>query len=146
MLTASLLAICGLGAACTPTMANRGNLLEDHQLQQIKTGEHTRNDVLKVLGSPTTVAPFDENTWYYIGQETEKRGILDPEILKERVVVVTFSPEDGKVAKVADASKGREDIPVSRESTPTHGQQNSLAQQLLGNLGRFNPQEEGKRQ
>jgi outer membrane protein assembly factor BamE (lipoprotein component of BamABCDE complex) len=145
MLCSSVLILTGTMAACTPTKANRGNLLENYQIDQVKTGEHSRSDVLRLLGSPTTVAPFDDNTWYYIGQETEKSGIMDPEIKRERIVVVAFAP-DGKVAKVSDASDGRINVPVTRESTTTHGNKNSLVQQLLGNLGRFNPQEESKRQ
>ena len=64
--------------ACSPTVAKRGNMLEDYQVEQVITGIHTRSDVLRILGSPTTQSPFNENIWYYIGQETEKHGILDP--------------------------------------------------------------------
>ena len=92
--TASLLCALLLAGACTPTIAQRGNMLEDYQIAEIRAGESTRSDVLRNLGSPTTQSTFDPNVWYYIGQETEKRGILDPKVTQERVVLVAFN-EDG---------------------------------------------------
>lgn len=127
-------------AACSPTVAQRGNMLENYQLTEVKAGEHTRSDILKILGSPTTKDPFQDDVWYYIGQETEKRGILDPEVVKERIVVVQFDP-DGFVGRVADVVDGRIDVPISRDKTPTYGNDLTVIQQLLGNLGKFNPQE-----
>jgi outer membrane protein assembly factor BamE (lipoprotein component of BamABCDE complex) len=124
--------------SCTPTVAQRGNMLEDYQMKTIIPGIHTRSDVLRILGSPTTQAPFDDNTWYYIGQETEKHGILDPEITKERVVQLTFN-EDGTVAQLKELPKGsRIDVPIERSKTPTQGNETSITQEFFGNLGRFN--------
>lgn len=128
-------------AACAPTVAQRGNMLEDFQIESVKAGESTRSDVLRALGSPTTKSPFDERTWYYIGQETEKRGILDPEVVKERIIVVNFDAE-GFVVSINEAKNGRVDIPYARSKTPTHGNDDSLLQEFLGNLGKFNPQDE----
>lgn len=134
------LSICMLTlGACTPTIANRGNMVEDEQMAKIKTGFHTRSDVLRYLGSPTTVAPFDDNLWYYIGQETEKRGILDPEVIDEKIVEVAFD-DSGVVQKVATVDAQRLDVPLSRDKTRTNGNDFTVMQQFLGNLGRFNTQ------
>lgn len=137
-----LLCACALITlgACTPSVAQHGNMLQDYQIQQVAPGVHSRTDVLQLLGSPTTQATFDENVWYYIGRETEKRGILDPEVTKERVIVVAFD-EEGIVQHVAEVDGENIDVPFSRDKTPTHGSELTFMQQLLGNLGRFNPQE-----
>lgn len=119
-------------------VAERGNMLEPRQLQQITAGTSTRSDVLRTLGSPTTQAAFDDNTWYYIGQETEKRGILDPKVVKERVVVVQFA-EDGVVNSIRELPKGAGiDVPIERAKTKTRGNEYTFMQQLLGNVGKFN--------
>lgn len=127
-------------SACTPTVSQRGNMLEDTQIQRVETGVSTRSDVLRNLGSPTTVAPFNEDIWYYIGQTTEKRGILDPKVKEERVVAVVFNQE-GIVEQVSDIDRDRINIPLERDSTPTHGNETNFMQQFFGNLGKFNPQE-----
>ena len=123
--------------ACTPVTSQHGNMLEDFQVQEVKAGEHTRSDVLRILGSPTTQSTFNPNIWYYLGQETEKRGILDQHITDERIVVVMFR-KDGVVDAIQEVDSERENIPFARTKTPTHGNDLTFIQQLLGNLGRFN--------
>ena len=123
--------------ACTPVTSQHGNMLEDFQIQEVKAGEHTRSDILRILGSPTTQSTFNPNIWYYLGQESEKRGILDQAITDERIVVVMFN-ENGVVDAIQDVDSERENIPYARTKTPTHGNDLTFMQQLLGNLGRFN--------
>jgi outer membrane protein assembly factor BamE (lipoprotein component of BamABCDE complex) len=142
-----LLMTCSAGllaAACAPTLAVRGNMLEDYQLAEVKPGTSTRSDVLRSLGSPTTQSTFDSNIWYYIGQETQKSGILDPKVIKERIVQVTFTSE-GIVQEARDIDRAHMDIPYTRDKTPTHGNDASALQEFFGNLGKFNPKgAEGK--
>lgn len=130
-------------SACTPVVAKRGNMLEDYQIKTIKPGTNTRTDVLQTLGSPTTVSTFDNKTWYYLGQETEKRGIFDSEVKDETIVQVVFDDE-GIVKSINKIENNREDIPYARTKTPTHGNDLTFMQQLLGNLGRFNQTEKVK--
>lgn len=124
-------------SACTPVVATRGNLLEDYQMKEILAGIDGKDDVVRKVGSPTTVAPFDENTWYYMGQRTEKKGILDPKLVKERIVVVTFDA-DGKVGRVVERREGHQDIPVVQRTTPVEGNDFTFLQQMVGNIGKFN--------
>ncbi|MBI1301596.1 MAG: outer membrane protein assembly factor BamE [Alphaproteobacteria bacterium] len=123
--------------ACAPVVAQRGNLLEDHQLQNVTAGQSTRSDVLRFFGSPTAQSTFNNDVWYYMGQTTEKRGILDETVEEERVIVVEFD-QDGLVKSITEQDSERLDIPYARAQTPTHGNDLTFMQQLLGNLGRFN--------
>ncbi|MGB0720212.1 MAG: outer membrane protein assembly factor BamE, partial [Bdellovibrionales bacterium] len=105
-------------------------------------GQSTRSDVLKNLGSPTTQSTFDNNVWYYIGQETEKKGILDPKVVKERIILVAFDDE-GTLQDLQEIDRGRMNIPYVRSKTKTYGNDRTIAQELLGNLGKFNPPTDG---
>lgn len=123
-------------ASCTPTINKRGNTVEDEQLQQIVVGESTREDVAKVLGTPTQMANFDDKTWYYIGQRTEKEAFFDPELKEQKIVTVEFTPE-GKVASVQKSgSELARDVDIVNAKTPTYGKDLTILQQLLGNIGR----------
>ena len=124
-------------AACSASEAVRGNLVQDYQLKDVKVGTDTQSDILQKLGSPTTKAPFDDNVWYYLGQKTEKHGILDPKVVEERVVQVQFDA-NGIVKAVNQGAPERLDIPYDRDKTPTSGNEMNAMQQLLGNMGRFN--------
>ena len=58
--TARLLAIAAvpaLVAACSSTIATRGNLLEEDRIAAVQPGA-TKNDVIAAWGSPTTVGTF----------------------------------------------------------------------------------------
>ena len=130
-----------LGAGgCTPVVSQHGNMVQNYQVEQVEAGKSTRSDVLRILGSPTTQSTFNPDVWYYIGQETEKYGILDQEITEERILVVMFD-KDGVVETIAPYEGERQDIPYARGKTPTHGNELTIMQQLLGNLGRFNSTE-----
>ena len=129
-------AFCTLIGACSPTTAQRGNMVQDFQLVAVQPGVSTRSDVLRNMGSPTTKAPFNENVWYYIGQTTEKHGILDPEVVDERVVVIVFDDND-TIVQAGELDRERIDLPIDRDKTPTYGNEMTALQQLLGNLGKF---------
>mgnify|MGYP003379819319 CR=1 FL=1 len=131
------LALCVLCAACAPTERVHGNIVETAQLEQIKRGQSTKSDVLRVFGSPVTVAPFDESVWYYIGQKTEKRGILDPKVTDGQVVVVSFDPS-GTVRDLRVARGTPQDIPSVDRATPVTGTQSSPIQDFFGNIGKYN--------
>ncbi len=139
LLTASTIIITGLAlTSCSPIVAQRGNMLDEYQVTEINPGESKRSDVLRALGSPTTRSTFDSNVWYYIGQETEKRGIFDPKVVKERIFLIAFN-DAGTLETVEEIERERLNIPYTRDKTPTHGNDITLIQELLGNLGRFNP-------
>ncbi len=133
----SMILACAATVACTPTQATRGNIVEDYRMAEIVPGVSTRTSVLQSLGSPTTQAPFDENVWYYIGQKTEKTGIFDPKVVEKKVVVVAFNNE-GIVDTIEEVQAEDVDVPHVRRKTPTSGNEITVLQQLLGNVGRFN--------
>ncbi len=124
-------------AACTPTQSTRGNIVEDFRITEVTPGVSNRTNVLKSMGSPTTIAPFDDNVWYYIGQKMEKKGIFDPKVVEEHVIVVAFN-ENGIVETLEKIDANRNNIPKVRRKTHTGGNEVSIVEQLLGNVGRFN--------
>jgi outer membrane protein assembly factor BamE (lipoprotein component of BamABCDE complex) len=120
--------------ACEPTIANRGNILDPDVFAQIKPGETTREDVATKLGTPTTISTVDENTWYYIGRQTEQYSFLSPDVLKQQAIEVDF--DDKGVVKAftnLDLSQAADATPVDR-ATPTFGQKNTILRELLGDF------------
>jgi len=129
-------------SACTPTQSNRGNLVEDFRMNEVVPGVSTRQNVLKSLGSPTTTAPFDDNTWYYIGQKMEKKGVFDPKVTEERIVVAQFD-EAGILQRLEEIDNQRQNVPTVDRETPTGGNEITALEQILGNVGKFNKQSGG---
>lgn len=124
--------------ACAPIVATRGNFLEDERLAAIQQGVSTKEEVAKKLGSPTTIDPFDDKTWFYIGEKTSQTAFFDPKIDARKVIIMKFN-EDGVLdsAQQVDEKSGKE-IDIVTKQTSTPGKDNNMFQQFLGNLGKFN--------
>lgn len=128
-----------IATACTPTVETRGNLIIQNKLADIQPDISTRSDVELKWGPPTAVAPFDNKTWYYIGEQTETMGVFKHDVKERRIIAVHFNDMD-IVASVEplDPAKGR-DVAFVERKTPTAGKEFGVLQQLVGNVGRFNP-------
>lgn len=128
--------------ACAAEVHIRGNKVEDDVLAQIEPGRQSREQVVEMLGSPSSVAVFDSSTILYISQRTRTVTFHEPEVLSRTVVAFRFD-ERGIVQEIArlDLDDGRPVDPVDR-TTPTPGRQFTLLQQLIGNFGRFETGEE----
>ena len=126
-------------AACTPEKDLRGILPDKEQIAEIKPGATRREDVTRILGTPSATSTFDAETWYYIGERTETVAFFKPKVLEHKVIVVRFD-KDGTVEDVrqVDAMKDGKDIALVERETPTKGKEMTVIQQLIGNVGRFN--------
>ena len=129
------LVLAGSLVGCAPTVSNRGNIIDPDKLAEVKTGESTREDVAKILGSPTQVGTFDENVWYYFGRNTVQYAFLNPEIVAQQAVEVHFNDEGIVTAlNKLDPGEAQDISPVDRR-TPTYGHETTILEQLVGNLG-----------
>lgn len=125
-------------AACSAQIATHGNLVDPDALAKIEPGRSDQATVLSLLGSPSTRGNFNEPTWYYIGQRTERQAFYRPETIERKVVYIDFEPT-GRVKSIGSLNleDGTKVAFVTRE-TPTAGQRITLIKQLIGNIGRFN--------
>jgi len=132
------LACAAIGlSACGNTVQLRGNTPDPEDVAEIQPGVQSRQDIIDLLGSPSTVSTFQDRKWYYIGQKTEEIAFMKPTVIDRNVLVITFDEaglvEGTKNYTMADA----QDVdPVDRE-TPTEGRDLTLLQQLFGNIGKF---------
>ncbi len=76
---------------CSPRIDSRGNLPDPDKLAEIKPGKHSRDDVAEILGSPSSIGVFDQETWYYISKRTEAVAFFEPEVAERQVIIVHFN-------------------------------------------------------
>jgi outer membrane protein assembly factor BamE (lipoprotein component of BamABCDE complex) len=125
-------------AACAPTIQQEGNVPDPDQVVQINPGVDDKNRVSQLLGSPSSVSAFQDRTWYYISRRTEQTAFFDPQVVEQEVLAISFDTQNlVQDMKVYGIEKGRL-VPMVDRITPTHGNDLTLVQQVLGNLGRFN--------
>jgi len=131
------LAVAGV-AGCAPTVDQRGNLPDKDKLAQIQPGNTTRDQVAKILGTPSSTGVFDGNSWYYISRKTKQIAFFNPDVLDQQVYIINFDGR-GVVASVDQKNlKDGRDIEPAPGATPAPGRELTFLEQVLGNLGRFN--------
>src|SRR6202048_4324223 len=125
--------------SCAPAVDQRGNLPNPDKLAEIHAGSTTKDEVAKILGTPSSVSVFNnDKSWYYISRRTSQTAFFEPDVLDQQVYVVNF--DDQGVVKTVD-HKGVQDAraidPVPR-ATPAPGRELTFLEQLIGNVGKFN--------
>ena len=130
---AAALAATALGA-CTPIASYQGFQAVEGDPHQVKVGQ-SKSDVMEKLGSPSSVAALDPNTWFYISQISDSMAFRRPVIRRRDVVAIRFDKEDQKVAAVdAYTLKDGKVIAYNKRETPTRGRELSIVEQLLGTI------------
>lgn len=114
-----------------------GYVMDDKALAQVKTGS-SAEQVLVVMGTPTTTSTVGGDAWYYISQKTvQSVAFSKPDIVDQHVVAIYFG-KGKKVERVANY--GLEDGKVFdfvTRTTPTTGTEPAFVRNLLTNLLRF---------
>ena len=122
LLATALASALALGA-CTGNIDNRGNLPDKKRIATIKPGATSRGQVLRQLGSPSTVAALDKNTWYYISKKEERWAFLNPTIRQQLVLEIKFNQagivQSMKTYGLKDAKRVRL---VARETPTSRGE------------------------
>jgi outer membrane protein assembly factor BamE (lipoprotein component of BamABCDE complex) len=106
---------------CFSETYQRGYIVPDGALEQIPIGS-TQEQVLIVLGTPSTVATVSGEAFYYISQRAERPiGFMPQQVVDQRVVAVYFD-KSRRVERLANygLKDGKVFDFVSR-STPTGG-------------------------
>ncbi len=119
-------------AACTSFTQTyqHGYVFDEASLEQVPPGS-TQEQVLLVLGTPSTVATVSGEVFYYISQKAERTAFLDPKVTDQRVLAVYFG-QDRRVERVANygLKDGKVFDFISR-TTATGGADQNLIRQIL---------------
>lgn len=134
---ACLLAAGLLLAACGGFEQNfqRGYVVPEGALEQIPVGS-SQEQVLIVLGTPSTVATVSGEAFYYISQRGQKAAAFLPQKVVDQRVIAVYFDKDRRVQRLADygMKDGKVFDFVSR-TTPTGGKELSYITYLFKIIG-----------
>jgi outer membrane protein assembly factor BamE (lipoprotein component of BamABCDE complex) len=124
---------------CLGETFQRGYVLPEGALEQIRLGA-SQEQVLIVLGTPSTVATVSGEAFYYISQRAERLASFMPTTVTDHRVVAIYFDRDRRVQRVAEygIKDGKIFDFVSR-TTPTAGSDMNFIKQLMSTIqnGRF---------
>jgi outer membrane protein assembly factor BamE (lipoprotein component of BamABCDE complex) len=125
-------------AACTPIVSTHGHALNPDELAQIKPGITSREEVARLLGSPSTIGTFEQERWFYVSQRNEVMSFYQADVTQQDVIRIDFDA-NGIVSGVnAHGLELAQAVEPDPNQTRTLGNELTLVQQFLGNIGRFN--------
>ncbi len=125
-------------AGCAPKVAQRGHADMQEKIEQIVAGESHKQDVMGLLGSPSTTSNFGTETWYYIQARKEAVTFWKPKVVEQETFRITFNPS-GLVMKTEQfTQEDSRDIATVEDVTKTEGHELGFWEQIIGNLGKFN--------
>jgi len=118
-------------AACTGEQFQKGYILPPGALEQIPIGA-SQDQVLIVMGTPSTVATLDGEVFYYISQRSERPvAFMNQKVVDQRVIAIYFD-KNRRVRRLANygMQDGKIFDFVSRTTT-TSGQELSYIAPLF---------------
>src|SRR5258707_14196312 len=93
-------------SGCFSEAYQRGFIVPEGALEQLPIGS-TQEQVLIVLGTPSTVATVSGEAFYYISQRAERSiGFMPQRVVDRRVVAVYFDKNRRVEGLAQDGSKG----------------------------------------
>jgi len=118
---AGVLALAGCGGF-TETL-QRGYVAQEGTLEQIPVGA-TQEQVLIVLGTPSTVSTVSGQTFYYISQTSQRAAAFLPYEVKDQRVIAVYFDKDRRVQRLANYGlKDGKIFDFVSQTTPTSGKE-----------------------
>jgi len=128
----ALAAAAPLGACSSLSETHvRGYMASPTALQQVRKGS-SQEQVLVVMGTPSTTSTISGDVWYYISQKTVRPvSFMKPRIVDQHVYAVYFD-KNKKVERIADYGlKDGHVFDFISRTTPTTGIETTFLQRAL---------------
>ena len=128
---AAVALLCAALGGCTGEQFQKGYILPPGALEQIPIGA-SQDQVLIVMGTPSTVATLNGEVFYYISQRSERPvAFMNQRLVDQRVIAIYFD-KNRQVQRLANygLQDGKIFDFISR-TTPTSGQELSYLTPLF---------------
>jgi outer membrane protein assembly factor BamE (lipoprotein component of BamABCDE complex) len=119
---------------CLSETFQRGYVVPEGALEQIRMGA-SQEQVLIVLGTPSTVATVSGEAFYYISQTATRAASFMPTTIVDQRVVAIYFDKNRRVQRVADyGMKDGVVFDFVSRTTPTAGSDMSIIKQLFSTI------------
>jgi outer membrane protein assembly factor BamE (lipoprotein component of BamABCDE complex) len=123
------------GCGTTEQTFQRGYVVPEGALEQIPLGS-SQEQVLIVLGTPSTVATVTGEVFYYISQRGQKTAAFMPQKVVDQRVIAVYFDKDRRVTRLADYGiKDGKVFDFVSKTTPTGGNEMSYLTYLFKIIG-----------
>lgn len=133
VMIASVVGVMG----CSTMTRTHGFIPLPEDLQQMTVGVTTRDEIIALVGPPTTSGAVNGDTLYYVQSERTRFGPFEPEIKNREVAAISFT-QGGVLSNIErfGMEQGRV-VVLSRRITDDGIADVTFVSQLLGAIGRI---------
>ena len=130
---------CGL-----KVVENHGQIYgKNINFEELQVGKTTRNEIVQLLGSPSTTSNFDdEQSWIYISSEFKKFVFLDGSNTDQKILILSFNQNTLKNKELL-SKNDINNIEYEETLTDSRGKKVNWIKDFFSNL---NPDPYGKRE
>src|SRR5688572_14640374 len=130
-LLAGMLALAVSLAGCFGETYHKGYVIPEGALEQIPIGA-SQEQVLILMGTPSTVATVSGEVFYYISQRAERKVAFMPQSVVDQRVIAVYFDRNRRVERLANYGMrdGKIFDYISR-TTPTGGEELSVLGQVF---------------
>ena len=116
---------------------NHGFISLQAKFEKVIVNKTNKNDIIQIIGPPSSISNFDENKWFYIQTKKENQSLYKlgiKKIEKNNVLIVTFNNmgilNDKRILRLDDMN----DIKYVKAITEKDFKQNNALYKILSSL------------
>lgn len=131
-------------SSCSVEIEEHGRRIGKDLLNKIVPGSTQKEQVLSILGAPSTENDFGNSAWFYIASNNRRTALFGDKLVSRSIIKIMFNDKNTVTKITMLSEKDQNSVEHNQEKTPTAGQEIGILQQLLGNIGRFNANSQSK--
>jgi len=124
-------------SSCMIREEYHGREVSAELLLQLKINKSTKEEVVELLGNPSSVSTFDDNIWYYLSLTKKGVSVFKPDITSQKSVQLRFKNDMLIDIKTYEDGKARS-FDFNKQETKVEGNNHTAVQDFFHNLGRYN--------
>ena len=116
---------------------NHGYISLQAKFEKISVNKTNKNDIIKIIGPPSSISNFDENRWFYMQSKKENQSLIKlgiKKIKKNNILVVKFNNkgilENKKILDLDDMNQ----IKYVKNITEQEYKQNNTLYKIFSSL------------
>ena len=116
---------------------NHGFSSLDTKFEKIIVNKTNKNDILKIIGPPSSISDFDKNKWFYIQRMKQNQSLFKlgiKKIKKNNILIIEFNNRGILVKKKILDLNNMNDIKYVKDITEKEFKQNDILFKVFSSL------------
>lgn len=119
-------------------VSHNGNMPTEERIAKIEKGT-SKDNVIKILGAPSAVISFNDNTWIYMSSDIKRVAFMKPEEVERNILKLDFDDNDKVINITRLTSEDGKNITPAEDKTEVKGQNPGFFRKYFGGVGQYNP-------